>query len=327
MQQENLRAARVATTVVFFMTGFVIAAWGTRVPAIQERLALSPGEFAMAVLGLEAGAVIGLPTGGALCSRLGSRLSLLVGFSLYPTALFAATLAPGLAWLAASLMVMAAATSVVDVAMNVQGVELERRYRRPILSGLHAGHPFGMLVGALVGTAAAAADLSVVAHFAFTGSIGLVAGTAATRWLVTEGRRPGQPVLARPSGRLLLVGLVAFCAFLLDGTAYNWSAAHLHDDRAAGPAVAAAGFTAFTLALALGRLAGDRLIARFSRIRVVQASGLIAAVGSLLAITAADVPMTLAGWAVLGTGVAVVAPAVLARRALQPNAAARQQTG
>jgi MFS family permease len=305
------RRARAATTVVFFMTGFVIAAWGTRIPAIQERLALSPGEFAVAVLGLEGGAVIGLPTGGALCSRLGSRLSLRIGFAIYPTALFAAALAPGLVWLALGLAVMAAATSVIDVAMNVQGVELERRYRRPILSGLHAGHPFGMLAGGLVGTAAAAVELSTVTHFAITGSIGLVAGLAATRWLVAERRQPGQPLLARPSGRLLLLGIVAFCVFLLDGTAYNWSAAHLRSDRAASPALAAAGFTAFTLALALGRLLGDRLIARFDRARIVQASGLIAATGSVIAIAAPTATLTLVGWAVLGVGVAAVAPAVL----------------
>jgi hypothetical protein len=117
--------------VVFFVTGFVVAAWATRIPAVQERL----------------------------------------GFAVYPPALPAVALAPGLGWLAAALAVMAAANSVVDVAMSVQGVELERRYRRPILSGLHAAHPLGMLAG----------------------GAGLVAGTVATRWLVAEPRRPRQP--------------------------------------------------------------------------------------------------------------------------------------
>ena len=46
---------------------------------------------------------------------------------------------------------MAAANSVVDVAMNAQGIEIERRYERPVLSGLHAGHSFGMVAGGLVG--------------------------------------------------------------------------------------------------------------------------------------------------------------------------------
>src|SRR4051812_50153413 len=60
------RRARAATTVVFFLTGAVFAAWSTRLPAIKEQLHLSNGALAVAILGLEAGAIAGLPAGGAL---------------------------------------------------------------------------------------------------------------------------------------------------------------------------------------------------------------------------------------------------------------------
>jgi MFS family permease len=89
------RRARAATAVVFFVTGFVVAAWATRIPAVQERLGLSPGTFALAVAGLEAGALAGLPAGGALVARLGSRPCLRLGFAVYPTALLGVALAPG----------------------------------------------------------------------------------------------------------------------------------------------------------------------------------------------------------------------------------------
>jgi MFS family permease len=305
------RRARVATGVVFFVTGFVVAAWATRVPAVQERLGLSPGSFALAVLGLEGGALVGLPAGGALVARMGSRPSLRVGFAVYPAALLAVALAPSLPWLVAALAVMAAANSVVDVAMNAQGVELERRYRRPILSGLHAAHPLGMLAGGLGGTAAAAAGLTVLPHFALAAGAGLLAGLAATVPLVTEPRRPRRALLARPSGRLVLLGLIAFCAFLLDGAASNWSAAHLHNEHAASPAAAAAGFSALTAALALARLAGDRLVARLGRRRLVQASGLVAAAGAAVVVVAPTASVAVVGWAVLGAGLAAIAPAVL----------------
>jgi MFS family permease len=314
MPSTEDRRARAATTVVFFVTGFVVAAWATRIPAIQQDLGLSSGGLAVAVLGLEGGALVGLPAGGALVARLGSRASLRLAFAVYPTALPGVALAPGLGWLAAALAVMAAANSVVDVAMNAQGVELERRYRRPILSGLHAAHPLGMLAGGLGGTAAAAAGLAVAPHFGLAGAAGLVAGLAATRRLVVEPDQPGRPrrrLLAWPGGRLLLLGTIAFCAFLLDGTANNWSAAHLHGERGASPALAAAGFSAFTAALALGRLAGDRLVARFGRRRVVQASGLVAAVSGVTVVAGQGVLPGLAGWATLGAGLAAIAPAVL----------------
>jgi MFS family permease len=305
------RRARGATTAIFFTTGWLYAAWATRIPAIKEDLGLSAGELGLAILGLEAGAMAGLPAGGALVARAGSRRALRIGFAVLAPALLAIALAPGLAALAGALAAMAAATSVVDVAMNAQGVELERRYRRPILSGLHAGHPFGLVAGGLAGTAAAAAGVPVPAHFAAAAGAGLVAALAATALLVREPSRHGRSAFVRPSGRLLALGLIAFCAFLLDGAAYNWSAVHLRTEHGAGAGLAATAFTLFSLTLAVGRLFGDRLVARLGRVRVVQACGGVAAAGSALAVTAPTAAVSLAGWALFGLGLAALAPTVL----------------
>src|SRR5829696_2948336 len=212
--------ARAATALVFFLTGFVVAAWATRIPAVQERLGLSPGTFALAVAGLEAGALAGLPAGGALVARLGSRPCLRLGFAVYPTALPGVALAPGLAWLAAALAVMAAANSVVDVAMDAQGIELERRYRRPILSGLHAAHPFGMLAGGLGGTTAAAAGLAVLPHFAMAAATRLAppVAVAAVTTLGYLGSFTGPPVigaLAELTGLSAALGLLVAAALVV----------------------------------------------------------------------------------------------------------------
>src|SRR5215210_7642277 len=150
-----MRAARAATLVIFAVTGAVSATWAARIPATQERLGLSPGELALAILGLEAGAIAGLPLGAAITARAGSRGALRLAFGAFPSALVAVALAPGTAALALALALFAGANSVVDVAMNAQGVELERRLERPLLSTLHAGHPLGLVAGGLAATVAA----------------------------------------------------------------------------------------------------------------------------------------------------------------------------
>jgi MFS family permease len=305
------RNARVATTLVFFLTGAVVASWSTRIPAIQERLHLTPSALSVAILGLEGGAIIGLPLGGALVARLGSRWSLRAGFAVYPTALLGLAVAPSLAVLAVVLAMMAVANSVVDVAMNAQGIELERRYGRPILSSLHAGHSLGLLVGGLAGTAAAAAGVTPLSHFAVVTPPAVAAGVVAPRWLVRHSIDHGRPALVRPDRPLMLLGGVAFCGFLLDGAAYNWSAVHLRGAYHASPALSAAAFTAVTLTLAVGRLAADRLTARLGRVRVVQAAGVTSAAGIAFAIVAPTAATSLAGWAVFGLGLAAVAPTVL----------------
>jgi MFS family permease len=299
-----------ATLVVFFVTGGVFASWGARIPAVQEALALSPGELALAIVGIEGGAVVGLPLGGALVTRLGSRASLWLALPVYAAAMAAVAFAPTLAALAAALALTAAANSVLDVAMNAQGVELERRLRRPVLSRLHAGHSFGVLAGGLAGTAAAAAGIGVRPHFAAVAATGLFAGLAATTRLPEGPRAADAPLLARPTGRLAALAAIAFCAFLVDGTAINWSAVDLRAEGA-GPALAAAAFTAFALAVALGRLVGDSLLARHARGAVVRGAGALAAAGAVLIVAAPAPAPALAGWALLGAGAAVIAPAVL----------------
>jgi MFS family permease len=311
MPSAREHRARRAATAIFFLTGWVYAAWASRIPAVKEGLHLPAGALGLAVLGLEAGAIVGLPLGGALVARLGSRRALRSGFVAYPMALVAVAWAPGLGALAVTLAAMAAATSLVDVAVNTQGIELEKRFGRPILSGLHAGHPFGLAAGGIAGAGAAAADVPVRIHFAAAAAIGLAGAVVAVTALVEEHAADARTAFARPGGRLALLGLAAFCVFLLDGSAYTWSAVHLRVEHHAAAWLAAGAFTLFSLALAFGRLLGDRLVTRLGRVRVVQACGAMSAAGSALAIATPTVAGSLAGWALFGVGLAALAPTIL----------------
>ncbi|HEY7077948.1 MAG TPA: MFS transporter [Solirubrobacteraceae bacterium] len=307
----ELRRARAATMLLFAFTGALSATWSSRIPAVQDRLGLTPGTLAVAILGLEAGAIAGLPGGGALVARIGSRRSLALGYALAPAGLLAAGLAPSLAALVAAVALFAAANSVIDVAMNVQGIELERRYGRPILAGLHAGHPLGLFAGGLAATAAAAGGLAPGDHFAVVAALAVPLGIGASRALVAEPGSRDRVRLVRPRGPLLVLGLVAFCAFLLDGGAYNWSAVHLRGTLGASPGLAAAGFSAFALAVAAGRLRSDRLVARLGRARFVRLAALVAAAGAAVVVAAGQPAVGIAGWMLLGVGLAGIAPTVL----------------
>src|SRR5947209_18919151 len=98
------RVRIAAAALVFSMTGLVSATWAARIPAMQERLHLSPGAVGLAVLCIEGGALLGLPTGGVLVTRRGSRWSLRLGFAIYPSMLLPMTVAPSFGWLEAMLV-------------------------------------------------------------------------------------------------------------------------------------------------------------------------------------------------------------------------------
>jgi MFS family permease len=297
--------------LVFFLTGLVSATWAARIPATQDRLHLSPGSLGLVVLSIEGGALLGLPAGGAMVARRGSRWSLRLAFALYPTLLIPVAVAPTLGWLAGVLVVWAAANSIIDVAMNAAGSELEQRLQRPALSRLHAAQSIGLLAGGVIAGAAAAAHIRLSIHFAVVALVSATAALVSIGWVPPGeiGRRT--PILARPDRGLVLLGVVAFCAFLIDGGASNWAAVDLRTEHGASPALAAAAYTTFTVALVIVRLAGDHLVARFSRTRVVQGCGLIATLGVVLVVSAPDALVALAGWTVVGAGLALLAPTLL----------------
>ena len=121
----------------------------------QFEIDLGDGQFAVALLGLEAGAVLGLQLGGLIVPRVGSRRALTTSLVVFTCALLGPAFAPSLLLLAASLLAFAALNSVVDVAMNTQGLALQRLLGRPVLSRLHAMHSLGGVLGAGAGALAA----------------------------------------------------------------------------------------------------------------------------------------------------------------------------
>ena len=323
--RPGLRAARAATALAFFLTGAVFATWAARLPALTERLDLSPGGASVALAGVEAGALCGLVVAGPLVSGLGSARSLRLGFLAYPTALVAVAAAPSLGWLVAAMAVMGVANSAIDVAMNVQGVELERRYGRPLLSGLHSAHSFGVVAAGVGGTLCAARAVPLTAHFAVVAGIALVASQLSMGALLSEhregadhhaprGREPRRGAaddVRRARRRLVAIGLLASGAFFVEGAASDWSAIELRTVHGAGPGLASAAFTTFSLALALSRLGADRLVARHGRARFTRAAASVAAIGAGTVVVSGSAGVALIGWAVVGSGVAGIAPTLL----------------
>ena len=307
----SLRRAHRGALLLFALTGLISASWAARIPAVQDRLGLGAAELALVVVAIEGGAIAGLAAGAALTGRAGSRACLRGGFTAYALGLAAIAVAPALGALVPAVALWAAANSVVDVALNVQGVELERRTGRSLMSRLHAGHSLGLIGGAVLAVGAAGLEVPLPAHLAVVAVAACLAGWAATGGLVGEPRGAAGPVLARPDRGVLLIGSVAFCAFGMDGAAANWSAVHLRTDHHAGAALAAAGYGIFAAAVFAGRLGGDRLLARHGRVRVVAGAGALAAVAVLVLVTAPAAPVALAGWLLVGVAVAPLAPALL----------------
>jgi fucose permease len=102
--------------------------------------------------------------------------------------------------------------------------------------------------------------------------------------------------------------MLAPSAVFAEGASMDWSAVYLRDIAHASHGTAAASYTAFACTMAASRLAGDLVVRRFGPVRTVRAGGLLATAGGVLVVTAASQFAAIAGFALIGVGVAVVVP-------------------
>jgi MFS family permease len=337
---RELRWSRFAIGGYFFILGVAFAVWGARLPAIKESLHLSDGQLGLALFAMPAGSVLTLPVSGRVADRVGLARVLRVAGTLNPVALIPLGLAPDLAVLMVALAVYGALFGLLDVSMNACAARLELGYGRPIMSSLHAGYSIAGLAGAGIGGISAWLGASPLTAFAATAAALVVLGLLlGPHVLLPEAPPAPEPAAGAPRRTLRqitaviwILGLLALCGQVGEGSAGDWSAVYLHVNLGTSSGLAAVGLGAFSVTMAAGRLAGDRLAARFGPVRLVRASGLVAGLGLAGGLLAGSVPglrpfrvaAAIAGFALLGAGLAAIFPQIVTVAArLDPAQAGR----
>jgi MFS family permease len=333
----ELRWSRIAILGYFFVLGVATATWSARLPAIKESLHLSDGRLGLALFAVPAGAVLTLALSGRIADRFGAVRVLRIAGVLNPAALVPIGLVPNLVALMAALAVYGAVAGLLDVSMNACGARLELGYGRPIMSSLHAGYSIAGLAGAGIGGVSAWLGIGPLPTFVAAAGALVVLGLLAGPRVVIPAVQPvpGHPddpsdpsdpprPLRNPLRLIWLLGLVALCGQVGEGSAGDWSAVYLHVNLRTPPGVAAVALGAFSVTMAAGRVAGDRLAARFGPVRLVRASGLVAGLGLAAGLLIGTPAAAIAGFALLGLGLAGIFPQIVSVAArLDPEQAGR----
>jgi MFS family permease len=307
----RVRRAHRAVATVFAVHGAVTGSFATRIPWIQEHLGLTTGRLGLALMFAALGASLAMPLAARIVHRLGMRTALRALLALWCASLALPALAPGAVWLGLAMFLYGASAGMADVVMNAEGVEVEQRLGRSVMSGLHGMWSAGALLGSLVGVVAAHVDLDARVHLSVMAAVLIALGIYVCGGVLDIRPAPEEAAPARfalPPRSALVIGAIGFCAVFAEGASMDWSAVYLRDITNASHGVAAASYTAFACTMAAARLIGDMVVRRFGPVRTVRAGGFLATAGGVLVVTAASQLAAIAGFALIGVGVAVVVP-------------------
>ncbi|MCD1286318.1 MULTISPECIES: MFS transporter [unclassified Brevibacterium] len=306
---SSLNRRRLALLALFFLPGISIASWVTRTPSIRDSLDASTAQMGLVLFGLSIGSMIGILGSGPLVSRWGARPVIVVGTigvvaSMPIVGLGAAVSQPLV--VAAGLVVFGLGMGTGEVAMNVEGAELEKHLGSPFLPALHGFFSLGTVIGAVLGIVATAADFSVLIHLVAIGVLGAIvlvpamrhvpAGTGRTDAATTSAdasasahgdRNPtaasavsgsrARPVWRDP--RLIVIGAIVLGMALAEGTANDWLPLVMVDGHGFDAALGSSIYAIFAASMTLGRFLGGPIVARFGRPNVLLVSGAFGLVG------------------------------------------------
>lgn len=302
--------ARFAVSAVFFTNGAALGGVAPYFPVIRDTLHLSSQQLGNALLFSPLAAILTLPFLGKAIHRFGSRkIAAVIGVLLCLT-MIGIVSAPNVLMLRGFFFLSGLMNANMDGSMNTQAIAVQDLYRKPIVSSVHGWFSIGGFVGAAgvaVSTAlhvASALNMEIAA----VALIGLL--LYSYRFLIPDSAVPAEdePGFAFPKGPLVPIAALLMIAFLTEGAAWDWSAVFLHNSLGTSASLAAVGFGTFSVAMAGSRFGGDALVHRFGNLAVLQWASVLSTVGMLLAVATTLPPVSIAGFALMGLGIANVVP-------------------
>jgi fucose permease len=287
---------RISTYIFLFIPGFALASWVTRTPAIRDGLSATTAEMGLLLFGVSIGSMSGILSSTSLVRRFGTRAVILAGLSLliFGVALIGLGAGASSAPLVfTGLMCFGAGIGSAEVAINIEGAEVEQLSGAPVLVELHGFFSAGTLAGALLGIALTTVDFPVTAHLLAVAGASIPALAWAIRGiepgfgkgLDAASESPDPNVETRETRplwkdvRLLMIAVILLSVAQAEGSATDWLPLLTVDgfdlDESSGSLV----YAGFAAMMTLGRFGGRRLLEKYGRVVILRGGAVLSAVG------------------------------------------------
>jgi MFS family permease len=292
--------------------GLGYAAVVTALPAFKDRQDIDDTFVSAVLLLVVVAAAGGSMLADRIAARWGSRYALASGLFLIGAGLAGTTFWSPNPVFATIFLAYGIGLGAVDASLSMQGVLVQTRLGRSVMSRLFAAYTAAAIAAALLMSGAlktgAGASVAVGVAAVFAVLVGLVG------WRLFEpGRTLRSSVVHAESGRgvrpiVVVCGMLIFTAFLVDSAVSTWSSVYLQDSLAAAPAVAPLGYAAYQGAVLVSRLVADHVVPRAGRVLIALGALVVCGVGCGLVVALPAIGAAVTGFAIAGIGVGVLVP-------------------
>ena len=299
-----------ACKALFFSISFFVGLWTVRIPDIKDQIgtdyqgmsflfvifslgSISTMVIAPKVIQNFSSKSIGLLTGSVI-----SLLWILIPFvsTFYQMAILS--------------FIFGSSYGVIEIVLNLQATSLEKKYQKPIMSGIHAFWSIGLLAGSFATSVFLEYKISLLINsLVFIGLIFplIFFGSLTLKNANTSQQSFSAIFFKWPKIVLILIIFSTTCVFLEGGTD-SWGALYMRDYLLANGFNIGIAAIAFNGAMVLGRLTGDNLKSIFGIYNFLFISIVLSLIGSIIIFISSSIFISILGFILAGFGVSSVVP-------------------
>lgn len=321
MSNYTARARRIHISAIFFFYGLSYASWASRIPSIQQNLRLSEAALGAVLLAMPVGSFVTVPFTGLMVAKLGSRKVVMVSSLLYSIMLACIGYAYTTFHLIITLFLFGSFGNMLNISINTQAIGVEAMYGKRILSSFHAVWSTAGIAGAGIGSYIMGIGVSTHIHLLSISACVFIAMITCMSYLLQEDINSDKKrkVFVLPNKGMVLLGLIAFCSMMCQGAMFDWAGVYFKKVLAVDKAWVGAGFTAFTISMALIRFVTDRLTYATGLKKILFYSGICTAVGLVLCVSLPYLIPGIIGCMLVGIGVSPAVPLVFSAAGKSKN--------
>lgn len=333
----RVRRRRASLLALMLIVGLGLASWVTRTPAVRDAVDASTAQMGLILFGLSIGSMVGVLASGPLVARVGTRPIALTGIALVTVGVAAIALSTAVAagvGVFVGLLLFGLGGGLGEIALNIEGAEVERLLGKPVLPLLHGFFSLGTVIGALAGIWLTATEFPALWHLLiavvamlilFLWAVpGIPAGFGIANRNATARAAAGRKTSVWREPAVVLIGVVVLAMAFAEGAANDWLPLLIVDGHDADPVWGSLVYAGFAAMMTIGRFAGGPVVVRFGRQVVLRVSAIMAILGVIAVAFAANIAVAMIAVVLWGLGASLGFPVAISAAGDNPDRSAER---